>query len=135
MDHGPTLHWIRSAHDTSRWTTSVCTGSLLLAAAGVLEGCRATSHWLALHRLANHGAIPTADRVVVDGKVATAAGVSAGIDLSLTLAAALVDDETAEAIQLFVEYDPHPPFHAGSPQTAPPHLVEAARATSRHTPL
>jgi len=127
------LGWIRAAHATSRWTTSVCTGSLLLGAAGVLDGLPATSHWLALHRLAHYGATPVAERVVHAGKVVTAAGVSAGIDLGLTLAADLADEATAKMIQLFVEYDPAPPFDAGSPRTAPADLVAAARASSRHT--
>ena len=127
------LGWIRAAHATSRWTTSVCTGSLLLGAAGVLDGLPATSHWLALHRLADYGATPVAERVVHAGKVVTAAGVSAGIDLGLTLAADLADEATAKMIQLFVEYDPAPPFDAGSPRTAPADLVAAARASSRHT--
>ena len=130
---GPLVEWIRAIHPTTTWTTSVCTGSLLLAAAGVLDGLPATSHWLAVHRLADHGAIPTEARVVVAGKVATAAGVSAGIDLSLVLAAELSGEETAQTIQLFVEYDPRPPFDAGSPATAPAHLVAAARSASRHT--
>ncbi len=128
---GPALEWLRQAHESSTWTTSVCTGSLVLAAAGVLEGRRATSHWLALEELGRLGALPVAERVVFDGKLATAAGVSAGIDMALALAAKLAGDEVAQAIQLGIEYDPQPPFDAGSPRTAPPPVVEALRARSR----
>jgi transcriptional regulator GlxA family with amidase domain len=109
----------------------VCTGSLVLAAAGLLEGRRATSHWLAVDGLATFGAVPTPERVVVDGKYATSAGVSAGIDLALTLAARIAGDEIAQTIQLGIEYDPQPPFDAGSPRTAPEWMVEALRA-NRH---
>ncbi len=127
-----TLAWIRAAHATSQWTTSVCTGSLLLGAAGVLRGLRATSHWNSLERLREYGAEPTLERVVYQGKVVTAAGVSAGIDMALALVARLSSDETAQAIQLSIEYDPQPPFDAGSPSKAPPHVVEIVRrATAR----
>lgn len=112
------LGWIRSAHETSRWTTSVCTGSLLLGAAGVLDGLQATSHWLELDTLERFGARPTGRRVVEQGKVITAAGVSSGIDMALTLAARLAGEEVAKAIQLAIEYDPQPPFHSGSPEKA-----------------
>jgi len=114
------LDWIRSAHQTSRWTTSVCTGALLLAAAGILRGLEATTHWMSLERLAEFGARPVQRRVVEQGKIITAAGVSSGIDMALTLAARIAGDEVAQAIQLGIEYDPQPPFAAGSPQTAPP---------------
>lgn len=126
------LGWVRRIHETTTWTTSVCTGSLVLAAAGLLVGRRATSHWLALDRLVEHGAEPVAERVVVDGKVVTAAGVSAGIDMGLTLAAELASDDVAQAIQLGIEYDPRPPFAAGSPNSAPPQLTELLRGKSRH---
>lgn len=109
----------------------MCTGSLLLGAAGILDGKRATSHWLAIENLAAHGAVPVRERVVVDGKVMTAAGVSAGIDMALRLAAELAGPEVAQAIQLGVEYDPQPPFDAGSPDTAPPALTAALRRRSR----
>ncbi len=128
---GPALEWLRAVHETSIWTTSVCTGSLVLAAAGLLDGKRATSHWLALEQLRALGADPVAERVVFDGKIVTAAGVSAGIDMALTLAARIAGDEVAQAIQLGIEYDPQPPFHAGSPAKAPAAIVEGVRAYSR----
>lgn len=111
--------WIRRAHEGTRWTTSVCTGSLLLGAAGLLNGLKATTHWAALELLEGFGAEPVSERVVVEGKIVTAAGVSAGIDMALTLLALASDTETAQAVQLAIEYDPHPPFDAGSPRTAP----------------
>lgn len=122
------LDWIRHAHETSQWTTSVCTGSLVLGAAGVLDGKRATSHWAYLERLRDYGAEPVAERVVADGKVITAAGVSSGIDMALTLTAELVGEDVARAIQLGIEYDPEPPFDAGSPEKAGPELVELVRS-------
>jgi putative intracellular protease/amidase len=128
---GAALDWLRAVHETSTWTTSVCTGSLILAAAGLLEGKRATSHWLALEQLRRLGAEPVAERVVFDGKIVTAAGVSAGIDMALTLAATIAGDEVAQAIQLGIEYDPQPPFDAGSPAKAPAAIVEGVRAYSR----
>jgi putative intracellular protease/amidase len=131
MENRSVLSWLEDAHATTRWTTSVCTGSLVLGAAGILDGKRATSHWLALDQLTRHGAVPVPERVVVDGKVMTAAGVSAGIDMALRLAAELAGAKTAEAIQLGLEYDPQPPFGAGSPGTAPPAVVSALRARSR----
>jgi putative intracellular protease/amidase len=121
------LEWLRTVHRTSIWTTSVCTGSLVLGAAGLLEGVRATSHWVYRDSLANYGAEPVAARVVEDGKVITAAGVSAGIDMALTLAARIAGEEIAKAIQLGIEYDPAPPFDAGSPEKAPSELVELIR--------
>lgn len=131
MDDGPVRAWLRAADRTSAWTASVCTGSLILAAAGLLTGRRATSHWLALDQLPTLGATPTLERVVVDGKYVTAAGVSSGIDMALTLAARVADEATAQMIQLGIEYDPQPPFTAGSPTTAPPAITEALRAHSR----
>ena len=128
---GPALDWLRAAHETSTWTTSVCTGSLILAAAGLLDGKRATSHWLALETLTGLGAEAVSERVVFDGKIVTAAGVSAGIDMSLTLAAEIAGREVAQAIQLGIEYDPQPPFDAGSPQKAPAEIVDAVLAFSR----
>jgi len=125
------LDWVRAAHATSQWTTSVCTGSLILAAAGVLDGVCATSHWLALDELERLGAEPVSERVVVDGKIVTAAGVSSGIDMALTLASMIEGELFAQGIQLGIEYDPQPPFSAGSPETAPPVVVEFLRSQSR----
>ncbi|MGH2961998.1 MAG: DJ-1/PfpI family protein [Solirubrobacterales bacterium] len=123
----PVLSWLRSAHQSSRYTTSVCTGALVLGAAGILDGLRATTHWAYLEHLEPFGAIPVAERVVEDGKVITAAGVSSGIDMALHLAAKLAGEEVAKAIQLGIEYDPEPPFDSGSPDKAPDHLVDAIR--------
>ncbi|MER5547418.1 DJ-1/PfpI family protein [Streptomyces sp. NPDC002589] len=131
MEHRPLLDWLRAVDTTSTWTTSVCTGSLLLAAAGLLDGRRATSHWLALDLLKRFGAEPTEERVVLDGKYVTAAGVSAGIDMALTLTGRIAGDEHAQAVQLGTEYDPQPPYAAGSPHKAPAHIVEALRERSR----
>jgi putative intracellular protease/amidase len=125
---GPLLQWLRTAHQTSTWTTSVCTGSLLLAAAGLLHGCEATGHWLERETLRELGAKPVAARVVRKGKLITAAGVSAGIDMGLQLAAQIAGEQTAKAIQLAIEYDPQPPFDCGSPERAPAELVDAVRA-------
>ena len=127
LDDPVTLRWLRAVHAQTTWTTSVCTGSLLLGAAGILDGLRATSHWLELDTLADFGAEPVSERVVIDGKVITAAGVSAGIDMAMTLAARLAGDDLAQAIQLGIEYDPHPPFRSGSPATAAPEIVELVR--------
>jgi putative intracellular protease/amidase len=126
-----TLDWLKAAHEHTQWTTSVCTGSLVLAAAGLLDGVRSTSHWLALDILGALGAKPTGERVVFDGKIVTAAGVSAGIDMGLALAARIAGDEVAQGIQLGIEYDPQPPFDAGSPAKAPAELVERLRDDSR----
>jgi putative intracellular protease/amidase len=127
---GPLLTWLRTADATSTWTTSVCTGSLLLAAAGLLKGRRATSHWLALEELKRHGVEPTGERVVTDGKYVTAAGVSSGIDMGLTLLGRIAGDDHAQLVQLAAEYDPQPPYDAGSPEKAPAHLVEMFRTHS-----
>ena len=118
------LEWIRAIDATTTWTTSVCTGSMLLAAAGLLEGKEATSHWASLERLRDYGAIPTSRRVVPEGKIITAAGVSSGIDMGLTLAAFVAGDDFAQAVQLGIEYDPQPPFDAGSTAKAPAPIVE-----------
>ncbi|MFF3913917.1 DJ-1/PfpI family protein [Streptomyces sp. NPDC001852] len=130
MEHRPLLDWLRAVDATSTWTTSVCTGSLLLAAAGLLDGRRATSHWLALDQLERFGAEPAQERVVSDGKYVTAAGVSAGIDMALTLSGRIAGDEHAQAVQLATEYDPQPLYAAGAPHKAPAHLVERLRARS-----
>jgi transcriptional regulator GlxA family with amidase domain len=127
----PMLDWLRTAHATSTWTTSVCTGSLILAAAGLLDGRPATGHWLAMDELGRLGAQPTGRRVVIDGKIVTGAGVSAGIDMALTLATRIAGPEVAQAIQLGIEYDPQPPFDAGAPEKAPAAIVEALRGRSR----
>ncbi|MDQ1379628.1 MAG: hypothetical protein QOG65_3725 [Actinomycetota bacterium] len=113
------LEWIRVVDATTTWTTSVCTGSMLLAAAGLLDGKEATSHWASLDRLKEYGAIPTGRRVVEQGKIITAAGVSSGIDMGLTLVARIAGDEYAQGVQLGIEYDPQPPFDSGSLEKAP----------------
>jgi putative intracellular protease/amidase len=131
MENGALLDWIRAADATSTWTTSVCTGSLLLAAAGLLRGRRATSHWLALDELKRLGAEPTGERVVTDGKYVTAAGVSSGIDMGLTLLGRISGDFVAQAVQLGIEYDPQPPYDAGAPHKAPADVTEFMRSRSR----
>jgi transcriptional regulator GlxA family with amidase domain len=131
LDDERLLGWIRHAHRHSDWTTSVCTGSLLLAAAGVLDGVPATTHWLAMDLLEELGARPVGERVVEQGKVITAAGVSAGIDMALILVAKVAGEKAAQAVQLSIEYDPRPPFDAGSPRTAPAEIVERMRAGAR----
>jgi transcriptional regulator GlxA family with amidase domain len=128
MEDGGVLGWLRAAHEGSAWTTSVCTGSLLLGAAGILDGKRATTHWAYLDRLRDLGAEPVEERVVEDGKIVTAAGVSAGIDMALTLAARIAGEQVAQAIQLGIEYDPDPPFDTGSPAKAPRELVDRVRS-------
>jgi transcriptional regulator GlxA family with amidase domain len=127
-DGGPIIDWIRKAHETTVHTTSVCTGSLLLGAAGLLEGRVATTHWCSYDALAGYGATPTEQRVVRDGKILTAAGVSSGIDLALTLVADVAGPEVAQAIQLSIEYDPQPPFDAGAPSKAPEAIKDLVAA-------
>ncbi len=127
FDDQDVLAWLRHAHEHSRWTTSVCTGSLVLGAAGILDGLEATSHWLFLDDLAGYGATPVSRRVVRQGKVITAAGVSSGIDMALTLAAELAGDEVAQGIQLGIEYDPEPPFDSGSVAKALPEIVQLVK--------
>ncbi|WP_030023826.1 DJ-1/PfpI family protein [Streptomyces monomycini] len=134
MDDGPLHDWIRAVDTRTTWTTSVCTGSLILAATGLLKGRRATSHWLALDQLPPHGVEPTGERVVFDGKYVTAAGVSSGIDMGLALAGRIAGDTRAQAIQLGIEYDPRPPYDAGSPEKAPAGVTAAMRARSRFVP-
>jgi transcriptional regulator GlxA family with amidase domain len=128
---GPLQDWLLEADKTSTWTSSVCTGSLILARAGLLAGREATTNWQAMDELARLGAKPRAERYVFDGKYVTAAGVSAGIDMALALAARIAGDDVAMAIQLGIEYDPQPPFTAGSPATAPAEIVAALLARSR----
>jgi transcriptional regulator GlxA family with amidase domain len=131
MEDQRVLDWIRTAHPRTEWTTSVCTGSLILAGAGILNGLRATTHWLAMEELGRLGAIPVSERVVFDGKLVTAAGVSAGIDMALQLAARISGQEEAESIQLWIEYNPQPPFDSGEPGSAEPKVVERLRSKSR----
>jgi putative intracellular protease/amidase len=128
------LDWVRAVHERTTWTTSVCTGSLVLAAAGLLDGVPATTHWREMDTLARYGAVPTGERVVRHGKILTAAGVSSGIDMALTLAGEIAGPDVARAIQLGIEYDPQPPFDAGSVAKAGPEivaLVDAAMASRR----
>lgn len=131
LRHEPLLDWIRGAHEGSEYTTSVCTGTLLLAAAGLLDGLPATTHWLARDLLAELGAKPVPERVVEQGKVLTAAGVSAGIDMALRLIQIKYGDEAAQAVQLGIEYDPDPPVDAGSPDKAPQEIVDLVTAVFR----
>jgi transcriptional regulator GlxA family with amidase domain len=124
------LSWLREIDSTTKWTTSVCTGSLVLGAAGLLEGKRATGNWLLLEPLRDYGADPIGGRFVEDGKVITAAGVTAGIDMAIHLVAQEVGPEIAQAVQLGIEYDPDPPFDSGSPEKAPPEIVELVRSVA-----
>lgn len=126
-----TLAWIRNVHEGTTYTTSVCTGSLILGAAGLLKGLRATTHWARLDALREFGAEPTGERVVEQGKIITAAGVSSGIDMALRLAQKIAGDDFAQGLQLGIEYDPDPPFDAGSPGKAPKHIVDLVRAAMR----
>jgi transcriptional regulator GlxA family with amidase domain len=121
------IDWLATAHSAASHITSVCTGSTLLGRAGLLAGRRATSHWVTRDSLTGYGAIATAERVVVDGNLITGAGVSAGIDMALVLAAQLWGETAARAIQLALEYDPHPPFDSGSPDRATPALADTIR--------
>lgn len=127
-DRGPIVDWIAAAHPHTTYTTSVCTGALLLGAAGLLDGLPATTHWFAYDHLRAQGALPTERRVVIEGKVATAAGVSAGVDLALTLVGELAGPEVAQGIQLGIEYDPQPPYDAGAPSKAAPEIRELVAA-------
>lgn len=122
------LDWLRRVHQTTKWTTSVCTGALVLAASGLLRGCEATTHWASYERLRALGATPVAERFVRRGKVITAAGVSAGIDMGLELVREEAGDEFAQAVQLAIEYDPQPPFDSGSPAKAPKQVLETLQA-------
>ncbi|MFF5078350.1 DJ-1/PfpI family protein [Actinoplanes sp. NPDC000266] len=122
----PFLDWVRRMHETTRFTTSVCTGSQVLGAAGLLEGLTATTHWESVADLQGYGAVYTSERVVRQGRIITSAGVSSGIDMALRLAALLTDDTTAQAIQLYTEYDPRPPFDSGSVAKAPAVVLERA---------
>lgn len=126
------LNWIRRVHETTQWTTSVCSGSILLAAAGLLKGLEATSHWGAIHLLAEYGATPTPRRYVQAGKIVTSQGVSAGIDMALYLATEIVGEEEAKAYQLVLEYFPSPPVDSGTYQDADDRVVTIARKILEH---
>lgn len=130
MEDTETLEFLRRQAEGARYVTSVCTGALVLGAAGLLKGRRAATHWMSRDMLAAFGAIPTAERVVVDGKVITGGGVTAGIDFALRVAAEAFGEDLAKSIQLGIEYDPHPPFDAGSPERAGPAVVERARSSA-----
>lgn len=123
------LDWVRRVHATTQWTTSVCTGSLLLGAAGLLQGLEATTHWNAAATLESYGATYHEKRVVRQGKIVTSAGVSSGIDMALWLVGEIAGDDAAREAQLCIEYDPKPPYDSGAPSKAPPPVIEKARAT------
>lgn len=127
----PILNWIREAHHGTQYTTSVCTGSLLLGAAGLLEGLEATTHFAALPLLSKYGAKPTSERVVEQGKIITAAGVSSGIDMALRLAERVTDATTAKALQLMIEYDPQPPHDAGALHKVDPAVIARVHELSK----
>jgi transcriptional regulator GlxA family with amidase domain len=129
-ERDPIVDWIAAAHPHTTYTTSVCTGALLLGAAGLLDGLDATTHWSAYDELATYGARPTEQRVVQQGKIWTAAGVSAGIDLALNLLVDIYGPEISQAVQLGIEYDPQPPFDAGSPSKAPADVLALVQAVS-----
>jgi len=130
LNDDETLDFIRAQAKGARYVTSVCTGALVLGAAGLLKGKRAATHWMSREMLSAFGATPVAERVVVDGNVITGGGVTAGIDFALTVAAEAFDADLARSIQLGIEYDPHPPFDAGSPERAGAQLVEKTRAAA-----
>jgi transcriptional regulator GlxA family with amidase domain len=129
---GETIEWVRAIDATTTWTTSVCTGALVLAQAGLLAGRRATTHWGALHVLERLGAIPVEERWVESDKYVTAAGVSAGIDMALALTARIAGDDLAQMVQLGIEYDPAPPFVGGSTRSAPAHIRAALEPGLRY---
>jgi transcriptional regulator GlxA family with amidase domain len=129
------LDWVRTAHESTKYTTSVCTGAFVLGAAGILDGLEATTHWAHLGALGEYGATPVERRFVEQGKVITAAGVAAGIDMALHLASLEYGEDAAKGIQLGIEYDPQPPFDAGSPDKAPPEMVAAIRQMEELQPL
>jgi putative intracellular protease/amidase len=118
-DGDPIVDWIRSAHEHTTYTTAVCTGTLLLGSAGLLQGLQATTHWVAYDELRKYGAEPIEQRVVFEGKIVTGAGVSAGIDMALEVVAKLSGPDVAQSTQLLIEYDPQPPFDTGAPSKAP----------------
>jgi transcriptional regulator GlxA family with amidase domain len=124
------IQWLQNVHKTSLWTTSVCSGALLLAAAGLLMNCKATTHWNRKEQLSEYGVSVVNERYVKDGKIITSAGVSAGIDMALYLVSQLVNEKLAQAIQLSMEYDPKPPFDSGSPDKASKEIVELIKKSS-----
>ncbi len=130
MEDVETLAFLKKQAAGARYVTSVCTGALVLGAAGLLKGRRAATHWMSRELLSAFGATPVAERVVVDGNVITGGGVTAGIDFALRVAAEAFGEDLAKAIQLGIEYDPHPPFNAGSPEGAGPVVTERARASA-----
>ena len=130
MEDAETLAFLRKQAPGARYVTSVCTGALVLGAAGLLKGKRATTHWMSHELLSAFGATPIAERVIVDGNVITGGGVTAGIDFALRVAAEAFSEDLAKAIQLGIEYDPHPPFNAGSPEGAGPAVTERARTSA-----
>ncbi len=127
MKDAAVIQWVRAVHRTSIFTTAVCTGTLILGAAGLLNGLKATTHWNYRERLAEFGAKAVSERVVREGKIVTAAGVSAGIDMALHLVQWMAGDKAAQAIQLGIEYDPAPPFDSGSPEKAPPEVLDMVK--------
>ncbi|MFT5391681.1 MAG: cyclohexyl-isocyanide hydratase [Gammaproteobacteria bacterium] len=130
LNDDETLAFIKRQAASARYITSVCTGSLVLGAAGLLKGKRATTHWMSLEMLAEFGALPVAERVVIDGNIVTGGGVTAGIDFALSLAAEIYGEQLAKTIQLAIEYDPHPPYNSGSPATAEEELLAQVRVSS-----
>jgi cyclohexyl-isocyanide hydratase len=131
MDDEAVLTWLRTQAAGSRCLFSVCTGALICGAAGLLKGRRATTHWASMHLLPFFGAIPVNERVVEDGNLVCAGGVTSGIDGALKVAASLRGDEVAQVIQLAIAYAPEPPFASGTPETAPPSVLEQARSSAR----
>jgi transcriptional regulator GlxA family with amidase domain len=125
-DNNEVVRFTKKIHPTTTWTTSVCTGSIFLAHAGVLNGLTATTHWASYNRLQSLGAIPTEQRVVTEGKIITAAGVSSGIDMGLVLVATMEGEDMAKLIQLAIEYDPQPPFDSGAPSKVSPEFKQFA---------
>jgi len=130
MEDAETLAFLRKQATGARYVTSVCTGALVLGAAGLLKGRRAATHWMSREMLSAFGATPVAERVVIDGNVITGGGVTAGIDFALRVAAEAFGEDLAKAIQLGIEYDPHPPFNAGSPENAGPAIADRARTSA-----
>ncbi|XP_024528907.1 uncharacterized protein LOC9631597 [Selaginella moellendorffii] len=126
LDHKPLLDYIRKAHECTTFTTSVCTGALILGAAGLLKGVKATTHWAAYPQLKEYGAKVTSQRYIKQGKIVTAAGVSSGIDMAIYLASIITNEKIAKAVQLMIEYDPQPPYDAGSPCKAGEEIVKLA---------